>query len=319
MVMLNSNMKILFISSRYDGGIGGHANSVAEKLREQGYDVDLMNIPHIPIKNIMNPSFVLFGVLKALFSLKRYDVVHAWNVPSAFIMKFIKAKKKILSVHGVYSDQVGILHSKTTSMIVNIGEFNVLKWADKLTTDSKLVQQAYKKKYGLDFIHLPVPLDTRMFNDTPNVIKKENQVVYVGRDSFEKGIDILQKIESKINGNVIYCTNISWKNAMYTLKESSIIVIPSRMESLPQVIKEAFYLKTLVIATNVGGIPEIISNNENGILVLSNDPDKLINSINDMLLNKEFRNKLVENAHDYIIKNFTWEILLPKYIKLYQK
>lgn len=312
-------MKILFISPRYEGGIGGHAFRVAEKLREHGYDVKLMYVPHIPIKNIKNPSFALFGVIKALLDREKYDVVHAWNVPSAFIMKFIRAKKKILSVHGVYSDQVGVLHSKTTSAAINVGESKVLKWADKLTTDSKLVQQTYKEKYGLNFVYLAAPLDTTKFTGIKETPRKENQVVYVGRDSFEKGTDILRKIESKINGKVIYCTNVAWKEAMQTVRESSLMVVPSRMESLPQVIKEAFYLKTPVVATSVGGIPEIIAHNVNGILVSPNEPEKLITAINDILANKELRDKLVENAHDYIIRNFTWEVLLPKYIEIYEQ
>ena len=312
-------MKILFISPRYEGGIGGHAFRVAEKLREQGYDVKLMHVPHVPIKNLKNPSFVIFGIIKAIFDREKYDVVHAWNVPSAFIMKFIRAKKKILSVHGIYSDQVKILHSMITSTAINIGESNVLKWADKLTTDSKLVQQAYKEKYGLNFVYLAAPLDTTKFKQIKETPRKENQVVYIGRDSFEKGTDILRNIESKINGKVIYCTNVSWSEAMQTLKESSLMVVPSRMESLPQVIKEAFYLKTPVVATNVGGIPEIITHNENGILVPPNEPENLVTAINNILTNRELQDKLVENAHDYIIKNFTWEVLLPKYIELYEK
>ena len=184
-------MKILFISPRYEGGIGGHAFRVAEKLREQGYDVKLMHVPHVPIKNIKNPSFALFGVIKALLDREKYDVVHAWNVPSAFIMKFIRAKKKILSVHGIYSDQVGMLHSKITSTAINIGESNVLKWADKLTTDSKLVQQAYKEKYGLNFVYLAAPLDTTKFKQIKETPRKENQVVYIRKDNFLKNTNIL--------------------------------------------------------------------------------------------------------------------------------
>ena len=75
-------MKILFISPRYEGGVGGHAFRVAEKLREHGFDVKLMYVSHIPIKNIKNPSFVLFGIVKAILDREKYDVVHAWNVPS---------------------------------------------------------------------------------------------------------------------------------------------------------------------------------------------------------------------------------------------
>ncbi|MEW6044181.1 MAG: glycosyltransferase family 4 protein [Thermoproteota archaeon] len=312
-------MKILFISPRYEGGIGGHAFRVAEKLREHGFDVKLMHVPHVPIKNLKNPSFAVLGITKALFDRERYDVVHAWNIPSAFVMKYVKAKKKILSVHGVYSEQVGALHSKTTSTAVNLGESKVLSWADKLTTDSKLVKQVYKEKYDLDFIYLAAPLDTSKFNDIPEVPKKENQVAYVGRDSYEKGTDILRSIESQIKGKVVYCTNVPWKEAMITLKESTLLAVPSRMESLPQVIKEAFYLKTPVVATSVGGIPEIITHAENGILIPPNEPQKLADTINDVLANKTLREKLTVNAHEYIIKNFSWDVLLPKYLELYEK
>ena len=159
-------MDILFISPTYTGtgGIGPHAFLVAEKLREYGYDVELMNIPHIPIKNMKNLSFSMFGTLKALSNKKTYDAVHAWNIPSAFIMKKIKAKKKILSVHGVYSHQVGMLHSKLTNNIVNSKESQVLDWADVLTTDSKFVQSEYTK-LGKKFEYIPAPLDSKKFQD----------------------------------------------------------------------------------------------------------------------------------------------------------
>jgi glycosyltransferase involved in cell wall biosynthesis len=311
-------LKILFISPRYEGGIGGHAFRVAEKLREHGYNVKLMHVPHIPIKNLKNLSFAALGITQALLNWEKYDVVHAWNIPSAFIMKYVKAKKKILSVHGVYSEQIGILHSNTIGAAVNIGESKVLSWADTLTTDSKLVKQAYKEKYNLDFIYLAAPLDTSKFKDIPDIPKKENQVAYVGRDSFEKGTDILRSIESQIKGNVVYCTNMQWSEAMTKLKESTLLAVPSRMESLPQVIKEAFYLKTPVVATNVGGIPEIITHDETGVLVPPNDQQKLAGAINDLLADKTKREKLAANAYEYIIKNFSWDVLLPKYIDLYE-
>ena len=311
-------MKILFISPRYEGGIGGHAFRVAEKLRDNGFDVKLMHAPYIPIKNIKNPSFAFFGTLKSLFDKEKYDAVHAWNVPSAFIMKNIKTNKKILSVHGVYSDQVGIMHSKATSTVINLGEQKILSWADKLTTDSRLVQQTYKEKYNLDFIYLPAPLDTSKFVDISHTQKKENQVVYVGRDSFEKGTDILRSVEQKINGQVVYCTNVKWTEAMKILKESCILIVPSRMESIPQTIKESFYLKTPVIATKVGGIPEIIEHGKNGILVSPNNPQELVSAINELLTNKTKRDTLATNAYEYIINNFSWDILLKKYIDLYE-
>ena len=311
-------MKILFISPRYAGGIGGHANLLAQKLRKHGYDVTLMHVPHIPIKNLKNPSFAMIGMLMALLSNKKYDIVHAFNVPSAFVMKVVKAKKKVLSIHGVYAEQVESLHSTGISSIVTSTESRVLKWADKLTTDSAFVKKAYKKKLNLDVELLSAPIDETRFEEIPEVPKIKNQVAYVGRDSYEKGIDILKSIESKINGKVVYCTNVSWREAMTTLKSSTILVVPSRMESIPWTIKEAFYLKVPVVATNVGGVPEIVEDQVTGILVPPNDPSTLLNAINSLLANKELAKKLIDNAFNSFIKNMTYDTILPKYVQFYE-
>jgi len=312
-------LNILFISPTYSGtgGIGPHAFRVAEKLRENNFNVELMHVPHIPIKNMKNLSFSMFGTLKALSNKKSYDAVHAWNIPSAFIMKRIKAKKKILSVHGVYSQQVGMLHSKLTSNIVSSKESQVLDWADVLTTDSKSVQSEYKK-LGKNFVFVPAPLDPKKFINVPTTIKKKNQIVYVGRNSFEKGIDILEGIESKINASVKYCTNLDWVDAMKIVSESQILIVPSRIESIPQVIKEAFFLKTPVIATDVGGNSELVSHGETGILIPPENPEEMITAINHLLLDEETKQKISKNAFEFINKNFSWDILMEKYVKLYQ-
>ena len=313
-------MNILFISPTYSGagGIGPHAFRVAEKLREIGYNVELMHVPHIPIKNLKNLSFSLFGTIKGIANKKTYDVVHAWNLPSAFIMKRIKSKKKILSVHGVYSKQVEMLHSKITSGIVSSQESQILDWADVLTTDSKAVQSEYKKKLGKDFEYLPAPLDKTKFEKIPNVERNPKQIAYVGRDSFEKGTDILRKIESQINGTIKFCTDLPWDETMKILKASQMLVVPSRTESIPQVIKEAFYLKVPVIATNVGGIPELVVHQETGILVPPEDPEKLTIAINNLLDNEESRRNFANNAFEFINKNFSWDVLLEKYTNLYE-
>ena len=313
-------MKILFISPTFSGagGVGPHAFRLSKKLSEEGHDIELMDVPHIPVKNLKNLSFSIFGTLKGLSNSKTYDVVHAWNLPSAFIMKHIKAKKKILSIHGVYSDQVKMLHSKLTGNLVTSKESQVLDWADVLTTDSKYVQLEYKKKLGKDFEYIPAPLDPKRFRDIPDVKKNQKQVVYVGRDSFEKGTDILKGIESKIEGNVKYCTSLPWNKAMEILKASQVFVLPSRVESIPQSIKEAFFLKIPVVATDVGGVHELVTDNKTGLLVAPNNSTELLDKINYLLSNIELCNTLADNAYEFITENFSWEALLPKYIKLYE-
>jgi glycosyltransferase involved in cell wall biosynthesis len=311
-------MKILFIAPKYTGGIGGHASRVAEKLQEYGFDVKLMHTSHIPIKKLKNPSFALLSSLKAIMEGEKYDVVHAFNVPSAFAMKYTKAKKKVLSIHGIYSEQVDTLHSKTTSIVAKVTETKVLKWADKLTTDSKIVKKIYKEKLDVDFEFFYAPLDIKKFEKLKSVEKNKNQITFIGRDSYEKGIDILKKIESRINGKVIYCTDMKWEDAMENLKASSILVISSRMESIPQVIKEAFYLKIPIIATNVGGIPELITDNVTGILVPPNNSEILLKKINELLVDNETAKRLSDAGYEFVMNNLTWEVLLPEYVKFYE-
>ena len=311
-------MKLLFISPRFSGGIGGHANMLYEQLVKNGFDVKKMEVPHIPIKNLKNPSFTIFSSLKGLMSKESFDIIHGFNVPSAYAMRYTKGTKKVLSIHGVFSEQVNTLHSKSISSIAQSAESKVLTWPDKLTTDSKATQKLYKEKLNIDFEYLPSPLDTKMFEKIGSVQKIPNQIAFVGRDSHEKGIDIIKDAESEINGNVVYCTDRSWEDAMRIIKSSSIVVVPSRMESLPTTVKEAFFLNVPVIGTDVGGIPELITNNETGILVPPENPGKLADAVNELLSNKEKAEKLARNGNAFVKNNMTWDVILPKYIQFYE-
>ena len=311
-------MKFLFISPRFSGGIGGHASMLANKLTQNGHQVKKLETTHLPIKNLKNPSFVVLSSLKSLVDRDSYDIVHGFNVPSAYAMKYAKGKKKILSIHGVFSEQINSLHSKSVSSLAKSVESQVLQWPDKLTTDSKATQKLYKKKFNIDFEYLPSPLDTSMFENIGSVEKIENQVAYVGRDSHEKGIDILKAAESKINGTVVYCTDRSWEDAMKIIKSSSMVVVPSRMESLPTTVKEAFFLNIPVIGTNVGGIPELIKNNETGIIIPPENPSKLAQAVNELLSDKVKAEKLAINGNTFVTNNMTWDVILPKYIEFYE-
>ena len=126
-------MKFLFISPRFSGGIGGHAGMLADKLIQNGHQVKKLETTHLPIKNLKNPSFAVLSSLRSLVDRDSYDIVHGFNIPSAYAMKYAKGKKKVLSVHGVFSEQVDTLHSKSVSSLAKSSESQVLQWPDKLT------------------------------------------------------------------------------------------------------------------------------------------------------------------------------------------
>ena len=77
-------------------------------------------------------------------------------------------------------------------------------------------------------------------------------------------------------------------------------------------------LKIPVIATKVGGIPELIEHEKNGLLVDSNDPEQLLNTINQLLENKGKSQEIADAGYNFVINNLTWDILLPKYVKFYE-
>jgi len=106
-------MKLLFISPRFSGGIGGHAAMLAEKLSQNGHQVKKLETSHIPIKNLKNPSFAVLSSLKSIVDRESYDIVHGFNIPSAYAMKYAKGKKK-------FSQFMEYLVSRLTHYILNL-------------------------------------------------------------------------------------------------------------------------------------------------------------------------------------------------------
>ena len=90
------------------------------------------------------------------------------------------------------------------------------------------------------------------------------------------------------------------------------------MESLPTIVKEAFFLNVPVIGTNIGGIPELIIDNETGILIPPDNPEKLAQAVNELLSDKEQAEKLATNGNTFVKNNMTWDVVLPKYIQFYE-
>ena len=85
-------------------------------------------------------------------------------------------------------------------------------------------------------------------------------------------------------------------------------VIPSSSgEGLPLVLLEAMACGLPVIATTVGGTPEIIKDMKNGVLVPPRNPEALAETISKFLLNKEMGLAIGEEARKTVEDKFTWE------------
>lgn len=181
-----------------------------------------------------------------------------------------------------------------------------------------------------------------LINDDNNPVKKKNDVLFFGRLSEEKGIQTLVEalknttISLKVVGDgplrsqleAISSPNIHFlgfkerDELKQYIKEARFVIVPSECyENNPMSIVESMTLGTPVIGSNIGGIPELISQTEeyrNGYLFEPKSASNLRNKIEEALSISDVRyEQLSKNAQNFAIDNFSVENHLNKLIEIY--
>lgn len=103
------------------------------------------------------------------------------------------------------------------------------------------------------------------------------------------------------------------------INQMDLIVLPSKRESFPISILEAMAMKKPVIATAVGGIPEIIRHGHNGYLVPPKNPGALADGIMRFMNNREPFDRMALAGFDKVISEFSDKIVVGKYHQLYSE
>lgn len=103
----------------------------------------------------------------------------------------------------------------------------------------------------------------------------------------------------------------------YVLKNIDVFCLSSQYEGLPISMLEAMALKIPVIVTDVGGIPEVIEDGKNGIMVKKNDINSLANAIKMMYELDDIKTKIAEEGYRTIEMKFSYKIMAAKYAFLY--
>ena len=334
-------MQVLIISptQRGIGGIAQHVQGLSEFLKKNGHKVDILSSENtftIPIKGLKNPSFMVSAFLKTKFK-KGNDIVHAHNIPAALPMKNASGKK-VLTLHGIYSEQVDMLHGKTTGKLSGSYEKDALNWADAITVISKEAYDYYTK-LGFKVQHIPNAID---ISSLPQQIERkyEKQVIFAGRLSREKGIlnllDIAEKLpqdihllilgsgpeEDKVREFTKSKSNIHFlgyqpkERAIPLIRGSDILVQPSLNEGISSTLLEAMACKTSIVATKIGGNKEVLEHNKSGILV---DPDsnQMLSEILDLISNKQKAENLKKEAF-IRVHEYDWSHIGTLYLSIYE-
>ncbi len=108
-------------------------------------------------------------------------------------------------------------------------------------------------------------------------------------------------------------------NASNFLPQFDVLSISSQSEGLPQVIYEAAWHKVPVASTNVGGIPEFITHNENGLLSPKKDAVKLAENIAVLLANPDLGKTFAARSHEKLQPKFTAEYMARETLQEYRK
>jgi glycosyltransferase involved in cell wall biosynthesis len=245
---------------------------------------------------------------------------------------------RVLTLHGVFSEQVGYLHGGLAGRLGAWAERKALEWADVVTAVSRSAAERYRS-LGFDVLYVPNAVDpadlpergTRFF---------ERQVVYCGRLSREKGVDLLIDAIKRISANLVvvgggplerelrelargdprirFTGPLPRAEALRIVKGSDVFVLPSRHEGLSTALLEAMAMGVPVVATRVGGNPELVEHGETGLLV-EPEPGQLAGAISLLLEDGNLAKRLAENAAKIAREKYSWPVVYRQYLDVYRK
>ncbi|SHM58478.1 Glycosyltransferase involved in cell wall bisynthesis [Caldanaerovirga acetigignens] len=152
----------------------------------------------------------------------------------------------------------------------------------------------------------------------PEVLKKfhDTRLVLVGDGPFRPYLeDLCGKVGVK--DKVVF---LGFRKDVEEIAiDFDVILMPSLSEGLPLALLESMALGKPVVASEAGGIPEIIKDGENGVLVPPKDEGALAEKIIRLLTSNEMREKLGENARQTVLSKFTAKIMAENTMRIYDE
>lgn len=307
-------------------------------------------ITYLSLKPILNSDFILrlWGTLLYLKKQKEKewipDIIQANIFSTALPVVILKKIHKIPVVIMEHFSKVALnLLSKKERLILKfvydfsdgvITVSNNLK--DKIIHNYKIKNRIYvipnvvdtrlfypsRKKYQRKFIKILAVSSLRKIKgleyllESISIIKRNDFILNIAGEGEEKRN--LLKLCKKLNieERIKFLGHLPKKRIASLMKDSDFFVLSSIWENLPCVIIEALASGLPVVATEVGGVPELINKN-NGILVPPADSKKLATAIEFML--KNYKNFSKERIAESARKSFSCKAVARRFTITYQK
>lgn len=212
-----------------------------------------------------------------------------------------------------------LLGKKKSFVIPTPIDFNIYKPIDlekartdlRLPLDKKLILAGAMnlKDERKGFLYLIQAL--QIIHDLNNRLKSDLELVLFGR----LDESALNKIPFKVHqlGRLN-----NEEEIVKAYNTADIYLAPSLEDNLPNTVMEAMACGIPVVAFNVGGIPDMIDHNTNGILATLRSSEELAYGIKLLLNNDSLRKNFSNSAREKVIKNFDQIIIAEKYFEVYK-
>jgi glycosyltransferase involved in cell wall biosynthesis len=237
-------------------------------------------------------SFIFYYFLWELPLFRKYDaIIGVSDAVSYSIHKwhFIKKEKLYVVYNGV---DINVNKPNNQKRIK-------VRKAHSISSDEKIL---------LFLSHLTEQKGVQLLiNVLPEILKLKNNIklmIVGGGDYLVEAKKLTDKLALK--DNVIFTGNIPHEETSQYINASDLFILPTlRQEGLPFVLLEAMACCKPVIASNIGGIPSAINDNENGLLIVPGDSNGLKEKILLLLNNQDLTQKIAESARRTVIEKFS--------------
>lgn len=321
---------------------------------EDGFLVEQVSLLGIQTQIIssMRSNISPIKDLVSFFSLRRYiinfrpDLVHAHSSKAGLIARAVGAVTRIPVVYTVHGWGYGVGRRKSVSILVYITEFLMKSFTRKYIAVSDADAQMGRahlriRSNRIVTIHNGISLST----ETVASPISEFNIIMVARDDPQKDYDTLFKALaiSKFDQCFVVGRGTdaeAFKARAYKfagdsvnkigflgvrsdihglLSMSSVFILSSNFEGLPLSIIEAMGNGLPIIATDVGGVSELVENEINGFLIQAKDHKALARYLSELFNNPELRIRLGENSLNLFNQKFSADTMIKKVLSVYQE
>lgn len=216
--------------------------------------------------------------------------------------------------------------------------------AYKITAPSAYLMKAFEVKYSKNLIYIPNTIEIDKYNflkrecNVPKLLwvrsfskiynpKMAIEVLYnlkkdfpnstltmVGPDK-ENLIDDCKKYASELNVEVEFTGKLDKEEWVELSKDYNVFINTTHFDNTPISVIEAMALGLPIVSTNVGGIPFLLTDKENGLLIADCDTDGMTNAIAEIFNNGILREKIATNARN-TVESFDWNVIKQKWFEI---